>query len=99
MVAEMASHFSLFQRAVEECLFHLTLPFPVETLVLLEAFSRLPGPKLDGSEIKMGNPSVAGGDRASMVLSEPLNGGSPEVRVTGSGQLQNDLRPIRISGV
>ncbi len=45
------------------------------------------------------NPSVTGGDRASVVLSEPLNGGSPEVRVTGPERRQERFREDSLSGV
>ncbi len=43
--------------------------------------------------------SVTGGDRASVVLSEPLNGGSPEVRVTGPGELQERCKGDSAPGV
>ncbi len=41
------------------------------------------------------SPLVTGGDRASVVLSEPLNGGSPEVRVTGPEGRKSDLKAIQ----
>ncbi len=44
---------------------------------------------------KQCNSSVTGGDRAGVALSEPLNGGSPEVRVTGPGELQEGCKGIR----
>ncbi len=46
-----------------------------------------------------GNPSVTGGDRAGVALSELLNGGSPEVRVTGPGGLQERCKRDSVPGV
>ncbi len=42
---------------------------------------------------------MTGGDRAGVALSEPLNGGSPEVRVTGPGELQERCKGDPAPGV